>query len=217
MRPQTAKFVSRAEGAYSALLGLSYIEKLNNESLAKASGEEKFDYAFYTTKEGALYWENHTNFLKLSGKIINGLAPEEREKLFGIIQTKQDSIVINDGSEEGYSVSRNLLNVMNPYMTENTGISTIDSTMVSIASLVGMGLEAGKKIEDAQYNQEYVPADISREVVTTSEIVNDENSAYIRGFAKSIVEDDKKIFPEANNLSGLSDIILKAQIMEDCQ
>lgn len=217
MRPQTEKFVSRAEGAYSALLGLSYIEKLNNESLAKASGEEKFDYAFYTTKEGALYWENHTNFLTLSGKIINGLSASEKDKLFEIIQTKQDSIVINDGSEEGYSVSRNVLNVMNPYLTENNGISTIDSTLVSIASLVGMGLEAGKKIEDAQCNQEYVPADISREVVATNEIVNDVNSAYIRGFAKSIVEDDKRIFPDANNLSGLSDIILKAQIMEDCQ
>ena len=46
MRKETAKFVNSPAGTYDALLGLSYIEKFNNESLARANGEERFDFEF---------------------------------------------------------------------------------------------------------------------------------------------------------------------------
>lgn len=217
MRKETANFVKTAPGAYSALLGLSYIEKFNNESLAKASGEERFDFDFYTTENGAQYWQNHNNFLSLSGKIVNNLLTVDRAHLCELIQRRQDSIVINDGTEEGYSVSRNLLNVMNPYMSETSAYNPFESTMVSIASLIGLGLEAKKKSEDAAINQEYVGIPIDREVVYTNAIINDEGGSFIEGFVKSVIEDDKKLFPDSPNLGGVTMLLSQAREMDVTQ
>lgn len=217
MRKETANLVRTAPGAYSALLGLSYIEKFNNESLARANGEERFDFDFYTTESGAQYWQNHNNFLSLSGKIVNNLLTADRNHLCELIQRRQDSVVIHDGTEEGYSVSRNLLNVMNPYLSDSSAFTPIESTMVSIASLIGLGLEAQRKTEDALINQEYVGIPTDREVVYTNAIINDEGGTYIEGFVKSIVEDDKKLFPESPNLGGVTMMLSEARMMDVTQ
>ena len=218
MRKETANFVKNAPGAYTALLGLSYIEKFNNESLARATGEERFDFDFYTTENGAQYWQNHNNFLSLSGKIVNNLLPKERAHLCNLIQRRQDSVVINDGTEEGYSVSRNLLNVMNPYISEEqTVFNPFESTMVSIASLIGLGLEAQRKTENALANQEYVGIPTDREVAFTNAIINDEGGSYIEGFVKSVVEDDKKLFPDSPNLGGVTLMLHEARMQDVVQ
>ncbi len=217
MRAETGKFIKTAAGAYSALLGLSYIEKYNNESLAREKGEEKFDYAFYTAKDTELYWENHNSFITLTGKIMNGLLTEEREHLVELIQRRQDSIVLKDGSEEGYNVSRSLLNALSPYITTTDTFNPVDSTVVSVACLLGMGIEASKKTEDSFINQEYVGIPTEREVVYTNAIINDEGGSYIEGFAKHIVEDDKKLFPEGTHFSSFNSILTQAHAMDDCQ
>lgn len=218
MRKETAKFVNSPAGTYVALLGLSYIEKFNNESIARASGEERFDFGLYTTENGAQYWQNHNNFISLSGKLVNNLDTKDKAILCGLIQKRQDRIVIQDGTEEGYSVSRNLLNVMNPYAAEETTVfNPFESKMVSIACLIGLGLEASKKMDDALANQEYVGIPIDLNVACAHSIINDENGGLIESFTRSVVEDDKKLFPETPNLGGVTMILNQAREMDVTQ
>lgn len=207
MRRETEKFVKTAEGCYLAVLGLSYIENHNNNQYAKSIGLAGFDSNLYTNEQADVYWENYTNFCITSGKLIAGLDTKEKREFFRIAEARAERHTL----KSGYSISGNVAENAYTFPTDPNEFTEVESDVVSLASIIGMGFEANQKVEDSFYNQEHVHANTAKEVLSTNAILNDEGGSYIESLARHVAQENK------DDLSCVLSIMHQAHEFDSCQ